>query len=125
MSDDAARPTQGNRPGQRRGRGAPTWWDELQRTDLPDDPRAESVVETAGWEVQNAFPGRPTGRSRLVSVVSLLTAVLVAVAVAVAVWVATAATGRSVGATAAVIIGVPATLLVASLLASLAGRRRR
>lgn len=124
MSDEAPRSAQGNRPDQRRGRGAPAWWDALQRTDLPDDPHAETIVETAGWDVGHTFPGTRR-RGRLGVAITAMSAVLVAIAVAVAVWAATTVTGHNAGLTAAVIVGVPAVLLVASLLVSLPGRRRR
>jgi hypothetical protein len=127
MSDDAPRSTHGNRPDQRRGRGAPPWWDALQRTDLPDDPLGkDTVVDTAGWEPTEGFPGaRRPRRSRLAMIAPLPTALVVAIAVAVAVWVASAAAGRGPAGTAAVIVAVPVALLMASVAANLAGRRHR
>lgn len=127
MSDDAPRSTQGNRPDQRRGRGAPSWWDALQRTDLPDDPNTRDiVVDTAGWELPEGFPPARARRSgRVARFASLATALVIAMAVAVAVWAATAAAGRGPASTAAVVVAVPIALLVASLLAILFGRRRR
>jgi hypothetical protein len=98
----------------------------LQRSDLPDDPQAyDGVVDTAQWNVSDAFPGTRARRGRLAKVLSVLAAVLVALAIAVGVWVATAATGRTSGMTVAVIAGVPGALLVVALLAGLAGHRRR
>jgi len=97
----------------------------LQRSDLPDDPQVSSTaVDTARWDTSEGFPGTRPRRGRLATVLSTLAAVLVALAVAVTVWVATETVGRSVGTTAAVIVGVPALLLLAALLASFAGRRR-
>ena len=98
----------------------------LSRSDLPDDPDGgDRIVETRGWPVPDSFPGTGPRRSRLLTSLSRVAAVLLAVAMAVAVWVAAAVTGRSTGLTATAIIAVPLMLLVASLLASLAGRRRR
>jgi len=127
MSDDAPRSTQGNRPDQRRGRGAPAWWDLLQRSDLPDDPSSgEHIVESPGWKVRAGLPGTGTRgrrRLRLPSTLVLAVTALVILAASVLAWAATAGTGHS-SAGVAVIVAVPGALLVATLLGSLAGRRR-
>jgi hypothetical protein len=123
MSDEAPRSTHGNRPDQRRGRGAPAWWDLLQRSDLPDDA-GRATVDTAGWDAPSSFPGADTVRGRLMTALAILAGLLVAAAIAVAVWVGTSGAGRGPSVTAAVVVGVPAALLMASLLATVVGRRR-
>jgi hypothetical protein len=126
MSDDAPRSAQGNRPDQRRGRGAPAWWDLLQRSDLPDDTATHGgAVDTAGWDVRDAFPGTQGRRGRAGRVVMVVAAVLVGLAVLSGLWMVMALSGRSAASTALVIVGVPGALLVASVAASLARRRRR
>ena len=124
MSDDAPRSAQGNRPDQRRGRGAPVWWDMLQRSDLPDDPEEEEAGgREVGWNARLVESTRGA-HSRLGTVLSVLAAVGVAVAIAIALWLTTAASQHSAGNTAAVIVGVPAILLGVSLVAALLNRRR-
>ena len=133
MSDDAPRSTQGNRPDQRRGRDAPVWWDQLQRSDLPDDAAGGAgrlaerthTEDGTGWPVSSLL-SRASARSRRWSVaLSLVAAVVVALAVSVAVWAATSGTGRNTAMTAAVVVGVPVALLVASLLGNMVTRRMR
>jgi hypothetical protein len=130
MSDDAPRSAQGNRPDQRRGRGAPVWWDMLQRSDLPDDPDAlDMVTRVRGWDTSAPRTRRARDdaphRSRLAIAVSIISAVLVALSIAIAVWVATSTTQHSSGLTLAVIVAVPVVLITVSVLTSFAGRRRR
>jgi len=128
MSDDAPRSTQGQRPDQRRGRGAPVWWGMLDRSDLPDDRTALDTVDAPAWEHP---PLRPRARSgsgwgrRGTLVLSTLSAVLLSVALVFGVWLATSTTERSAGTTAAVLAGIPAALLAATLMVVLVGRRRR
>jgi hypothetical protein len=125
MSDDAPRSAQGNRPDQRRGRGAPVWWDMLQRSDLPDDPKdMEGGGGGLGWNARLVGPVRAP-RNRRATVLSVLAAVGAAIAIAIALWLTTAASQHSAGNTAAVIVGVPAILLGTWLVATLLSRRRR
>lgn len=125
MSDDAPRSAQGHRPDQRRGRGAPpAWWDELDRTDLPDDRSAFAhVVEAPGWERPRLI-APPRRRGRLALALSITSAVLLCVALVLGVWLATSTTERSAGTVAAVLAGIPAALLASSLLVTILGRRR-
>jgi len=126
MSDDAPRSAQGHRPDQRRGRGAPpVWWDMLDRSDLPDDRSAlDSDVDTR-WERPRLIPAPPRRRGRLALALSICSAVLLCVTLVIGVWLATSTTERSAGTIAAVLAGIPAALLAASLLVSVVGRRRR
>ena len=133
MSDDAPRSTQGNRPDQRRGRDAPAWWDQLQRSDLPDDlagaaGRVAERTDTADsteWPVSTLLFGAASRSRRWPVALSLVAAIVVALAVSVAVWAATSGTGRNTAITAAVVVGVPVALLVASLLGNMVARRMR
>ncbi|HEV7679386.1 MAG TPA: hypothetical protein VGQ42_12535 [Candidatus Dormibacteraeota bacterium] len=126
MSDDAPRSAQGNRPDQRRGRGAPVWWDMLQRSDLPDDPDAlDMVTRVRGWDASAPRPHEDAHRSRLAVAVSIVSAVLVALSVAIGVWVATSTSQHTSGLTLAVIVAVPVVLIAVSVLTSFAGRRQR
>ena len=135
MSDDAPRSTQGNHPDQRRGRGAPAWWDQLERSDLPDDlaggagaGRVSERTDNADgteWPLSTLLSGAPSRRSRWPVALALVAAVVVALAVSVAVWAATSGTGRNTAITAAVVVGVPVALLVASLLGNMVTRRMR
>jgi hypothetical protein len=125
MSDDAPRSAQGHRPDQRRGRGAPVWWDMLDRHDLPDDRTAiDTLVESPAWarRVDHHARGRMV-RGRAALVLSVLGAVLLAVALVFGVWLATSTTERSAGTAAAVLAGIPAALLASALLVALIGRR--
>ena len=126
MSDDAPRSAQGHRPDQRRGRGAPpAWWDELDRTDLPDDRSAfVRVVDAPGWQRPRLI-APPRRRGRLALALSICSAVLLCVALVLGVWLATSTTERSAGTAAAVLAGIPAALLASSLLVTILGRRRR
>jgi len=126
MSDDAPRSAQGHRPDQRRGRGAPpAWWDMLDRSDLPDDRRAFDGRVDTRWERPRLIPAPPRRRGRLALVLSIGSAVLLCIALVIGVWLATSTTERSAGTIAAVLAGIPAALLAASLLVSVVGRRRR
>ena len=123
MSDDAPRSAQGHRPDQRRGRGAPVWWDMLDRSDLPDD---RTAIDTFVESPRRRAADRPRGAARrLTLVLSGLSAALLTVALVFGVWLATSTTERSAGTTAAVLAGVPAALLAASLMVALIDRRRR
>lgn len=127
MSDDAPRSAQGQRPDQRRGRGAPpVWWDMLDRSDLPDDRTAiDTFVESPGWEPRSARRGLAGRSGRVTLILSALSVVLLTVAMVFGVWLATSTTERSAGTTAAVLAGVPAALLASSTMVALLGRRRR
>jgi hypothetical protein len=122
MSDDAPRSAQGHRPDQRRGRGAPVWWDMLDRGDLPDD---RTEIDTFVASPRRAANRRHGAAGRLMLVLSGLSVALLTVALVFGVWLATSTTERSAGTTAAVLAGVPAALLAASLMVALIGRRRR
>ncbi len=126
MSDDAPRSAQGHRPDQRRGRGAPpAWWDMLDRSDLPDDRGAADRFGGApGWGRPRQSAAAPR-RGRLALTLSICSAVLLCVALVLGVWLATSTTERSAGTIAAVLAGIPAALLAASLLVGIVGRRRR
>jgi hypothetical protein len=127
MPDDVPRSTQGQRPDQRRGRGAPPWWDMLDRSDLPDDrSTSRTIVESPGWSARRD-DARVVGSGRgprLAAVVSVAGAVVLAALLIVGVWLATSTIERSAGPAAAVLAGIPAALLAASLLVALIGRGR-
>lgn len=125
MSDDAPRSAQGHRPDQRRGRGAPpAWWDMLDRSDLPDDRAALDTVDPPSWQRPRLIAAAPR-RSRVALVLSICSAVLLCVALVLGVWLATSTTERNAGTIAAVLAGIPAALLAASLLVGVLGRHRR
>jgi hypothetical protein len=97
----------------------------LDRSDLPDDrPTANRVIDVSGWEAHPERHPVSTGRGRLGVWVSVATAVLLVVTLVVGVWLTTSITQRNAGTTAAVIAGIPATLMAATLLVGLAIRRR-
>ncbi|MFN2568115.1 MAG: hypothetical protein ABR564_00720, partial [Candidatus Dormibacteria bacterium] len=68
MSDEVPRSAHGNRPPQRRGNSAPSWWPRLERADLPDevvDGRAESRPAVgSGLPVPEERGSGPAARSR-------------------------------------------------------------
>jgi hypothetical protein len=98
----------------------------LDRSDLPDDRTAlDSYVDSPGWQ-SRPEPFHLAGqRSRLGIVLSVACALAMALVLVIGVWLATSITQHSAGTTAAVIAGIPAALLAASLLVVLLGRRRR
>jgi hypothetical protein len=48
MSDESTRSAHGNPPHQGWGEGVPSWWAELERSDLPDDPMAAAIAARTG-----------------------------------------------------------------------------
>ena len=48
MSDESPRSAHGNPPHQGWGEGIPSWWSELERSDLPDDPLTPRSAARAG-----------------------------------------------------------------------------
>jgi hypothetical protein len=97
----------------------------LDRSDLPDDRRTlDALVDAPSWERPRLISATPR-RGRLALVLSICSAVLLCVALVLGVWLATSTTERSAGTIAAVLAGIPAALLAATLLVGIFGRRRR
>ncbi|HEX3605600.1 MAG TPA: hypothetical protein VH134_06730 [Candidatus Dormibacteraeota bacterium] len=113
MSDELRPAPGGHRPDQRRNRGAPAWWAELDRADLPEDSGPE---EPRGAPEARRSPRRPAplsaaaGRAgRLRN--AMITGLVVFVA-ALAAWIGIG--GGSVRSVVVVLLvfGVPALLAV-------------
>ena len=120
MSDEL-RSAPGHRPEQRRNRGAPSWWAELERVDLPED-QTDSTSRPAPARPAPRRPRPARGGGRLAR---LRTAALAALAVLVAIVLAlVVAGGSSARAVVAVLLvfGVPA--LLALITATIVVRRR-
>jgi hypothetical protein len=97
----------------------------LDRSDLPDDRSAlDAYVDSPGWHSRPPSFQAST-RSPWGIVLSVACALAVALVLVIGVWLATSLTQHSAGTIAAVIAGIPAALLAASLLVMLVGRRRR
>jgi hypothetical protein len=95
----------------------------LNRTDLPDDRSAlDGYVDSPGWRSrpESYRAGSPWG-----VVLSVACALAMALVLVIGVWLVTSLTQHSAGTTAAIIAGIPAAVLAASLLVTLVGRRRR
>jgi hypothetical protein len=113
MSDEL-RSAPGHRPEQRRNRGAPRWWAELERSDLPPDD--DSSTPGGRPPVRSSTRNRPVGTRPAPSrPTRLRTAAITALVVFVAALVAWIGIGggsmRSV-VVVLLIFGVPALLAV-------------
>jgi hypothetical protein len=110
MSDEL-RSAPGHRPEQRRNRGAPSWWAELERADLPqDDSDSTSHPAPARNAPRRPRPVRSSDRlARWRAAAIGAVAVLIAVAMCIV-----AIGGGSARAVVAVVLvfGVPAALAV-------------
>jgi hypothetical protein len=136
MSDESPRSAHGNPPPQGSGEGVPSWWADLGRGDLPDDPfpagltrtgtatrsggtRRERAVPTAG-DAPAADPARSrprTGiaastRGRLANAATLAIVVLVAV---LATWVGLGDASARGLVVVALVFGVPTILTIAAV----------
>jgi hypothetical protein len=99
----------------------------LDRSDLPDDrSTSRTIVESPGWSTRRD-DARVVGSGRgprLTAVMSIAGVVVLGVLLVVGVWLATSTIERSAGPAAAVLAGIPAALLAASLLVAVIGRGR-
>ncbi|HEX6492748.1 MAG TPA: hypothetical protein VF112_04515 [Candidatus Dormibacteraeota bacterium] len=110
MSDEL-RPASGHRHDQRRNRGAPSWWSELERLDLPEDVSDSTSHPMA----QRPAPRRPTRTRSSDRVARWRAAALGALAllVAVALTMIAIGGGSARGVVSVILIfGVPAVLAV-------------
>jgi hypothetical protein len=110
MSDEL-RSAQGHRHEQRRNRGAPSWWSELERVDLPEDVEDSTSRPMAA----RPAPRRPVSAHRRDRVARWRSAALGAVAFLVAVALTMVAIGGGAARTVVsvvLIFGVPAVLAV-------------
>jgi hypothetical protein len=100
----------------------------LDRSDLPDDrSTARTIVESPGWSTRRddaRVVGSGRRDPRLAAVMSIAGAVVLGVLLVVGVWLATSTIERNAGPAAAVLAGIPAALLAASLLVAVIGRGR-
>jgi len=61
MSEEV--PRSAHSPGRRRSDGAPSWWPELDRTDLPDDEEAAGTAQWAAARPRSALAAAPRQRA--------------------------------------------------------------
>jgi hypothetical protein len=116
MSDEL-RSAPGHRPEQRGNHGAPAWWSELERSDLPDDddpaplrhPLAMRPPVRSRPVVRRSPPDR---RRRLQTVAAIVLVVLVATMVS---WFAIGGGGLRSILVVVLVFGVPALLATAAV----------
>ena len=117
MSDEL-RPAPGHRPEQRRNHGAPAWWSELDRSDLPDDdgppapewPAAARPPRGGTRQVVRRPP--PDGHTRLQNMAVIALVVVLATMVS---WFAIGGGSLRSGLVVLLVLGVPALLAVAAV----------
>ena len=67
MSDESPRSAHGNPPHQGWGEGIPSWWSELERSDLPDDPLTLSSSGRTGTRTAARSGAPRRDRERIAS----------------------------------------------------------
>jgi hypothetical protein len=116
MPDESPRSAPSNPPDQRRGGGAPSWWTDLQREDLPDDTGPPPTTEPHGEHAVRRPRSRPrqavhqrSVRERLRDPALVGVAVLLAAVIA---WLGVGGGGGRSAVVALILFGVPCALAV-------------
>lgn len=117
MSDEL-RSAPGSRPEQRGNHGAPQWWSELERSDLPDDdspsapPRRPVPVRPPARSRQVVRRQAPEGRTRRHTLALIVLVVVVATVVS---WFAAGGGALRTILVVTLVFGVPALLALVTV----------
>jgi hypothetical protein len=117
MSDELRSPP-GHRPEQRGNHGAPAWWSELGRSDLPDDdspsppPHGPAAMRPPAHSRQVVRRPPPEGRIRPQALALVMLVVVVATLVS---WFALGGGALRSILVVALVLGVPALLALATV----------
>ncbi len=112
MSDEL-RSTPGPRHEQRRNRGAPSWWSELERVDLPEDDRSSDRLHPiVGRPAPRRSAPAPRGSARIARLRTAAVLALVVVVAALVGWIGIGGGSLRSVVLVLAIFGVPALLAV-------------